>query len=120
MCGKKSIKTIILYQQHPLLYQHQNVLFIYIPEIWNNDLVAYQSILADADIYYETAPFKGRSNQQDPKRGFFKSVGHGYIAHGEEVQGVMWYHMIVKSCLKAQNFLSGAEQILLQRQCGRH
>ena len=59
-----------------------HVLFIYIPEIWNNDMVAYQSILADADMYYETAPFKGRSNQQDPKRGIYKSVGHGYIAHG--------------------------------------
>ena len=34
-----------------------HVLNIYIPEIWKNDLVAYQSILANADIYYETAAF---------------------------------------------------------------
>ena len=55
--------------------------YLFIPEIWNNDLVAYQSILANVDIYYETAPFKEKSNQQDPKRGSYKSVGHGYIAH---------------------------------------
>ena len=47
-------------------------------------MIAYQSILADADIYYETAPFKERSNQQDSKRCIYKSVGHVYIAHGGE------------------------------------
>ena len=58
------------------------VLFIYPFEMWINNLVAYQIILADVILYYKIAPFKGRSNQQNPKRGSYKSVGHGYIAHG--------------------------------------
>jgi hypothetical protein len=52
-----------------------HLLFIYILEIWNNDMVAYQSTLANANMYYETAPFKGKSNQQDPERGYYKFVG---------------------------------------------
>ena len=45
-----------------------HVFFIYINELWNNDLVEYQSILANADIYYETATFKGRSLTRSKKR----------------------------------------------------
>jgi hypothetical protein len=77
--GNKVINEKIL-NLSELLFHH--VLFIYIPEIWDNDLVDYQTALAAADQYYETAPFKGKSNQQDPKRGYYKSVGHRYMAHG--------------------------------------
>ena len=61
----------------------REVLLIYIPKIWEND-VEYESTLGAADIYYETAPFVEKSNQEDTKQGYYKSVGHGYTAHGGE------------------------------------
>lgn len=97
-----------------------HVLFIYIHEIWNNDLVAYQSTLADADIYYETAPFKGKSNQEDPKRGYYKFVGHGYIAHGgiDSRGNVVPYDR--KNMSKSTKLAFRRIGILLHQRCGRH
>lgn len=39
----------------------KEVLFIYIPKIWDNN-VEYQRILEAADTYHQTAPFVGKSN----------------------------------------------------------
>ena len=78
--GNTIIKNKIL---DPKKISLREVLFIYIPRIWEND-VEYESTLRDADIYYGTAPFLGKSNQEDLKRGYYKTVGHGYTARGGE------------------------------------
>ena len=39
-------------------------------------------IRAHVHIYYEIILLKGKSNQQDPKRGYYKSIRYMYIAYG--------------------------------------
>ena len=58
-----------------------HILMIYIPNMWTNDL-DYQRTLVEANHYYETSPYVAKKNQKNPKRGTYKSVSHGYVAHG--------------------------------------
>jgi hypothetical protein len=59
------------------------VLLMYLPNIWGDDY-DYQCTLVDVNHYYETSPYEAKKNQQDPKRGRYKSASHGYSTHGGE------------------------------------
>jgi hypothetical protein len=70
------------------------VLLMYLPNMWGNGY-DYQRTLVDVNHYYETSPYEAKKNQQDPKRGRYKSVSHEYSAHGGgKSQGnvVMYHH----------------------------
>jgi hypothetical protein len=70
------------------------VLLMYLPNMWK-DKYDYERTVVDVNLYYETSPYEAKKNQQDPKRGWYKSVSHGYSAHsGEKSQGniVMYHH----------------------------
>jgi hypothetical protein len=51
------------------------VLLMYLPNMWGDDY-DYQRTLVDVNHYYETSPYEAKKNQQDPKRGRYKSVNH--------------------------------------------
>ena len=70
------------------------VLLMYLPNMWGDDY-DYQCTLVDVNHYYETNPYEAKKNQQDPKRGRYKSISHGYSTHGgRKSQGnvVMYHH----------------------------
>jgi hypothetical protein len=61
--------------------------------MWDIDY-NYQWTVIDANHYYETFPYEAKKNQQNPKRGKFKSMSHGNPTHGgEKSQGnLVMYH----------------------------
>ena len=69
-----------------------HVIMIYIHNMWTKDL-DYQQTL-EANHYYETSPYVAKKNQKSPKRGKYKSVSHGYLAHGgtKSKGNVVKYH----------------------------
>jgi len=70
-----------------------HVIMIYIPNIWTNEF-DYQRTLVQTNHYYETSPYAAKKNQKNPKRGKYKSVSHGYVAHGgiKSKGNVVKYH----------------------------
>jgi len=58
-----------------------HVIMIHIPNIWTNEF-DYQQTLVEANHYYETSTYAAKKNQNNPKQGEYKSLSHGYVAHG--------------------------------------
>jgi hypothetical protein len=69
------------------------VLFMYLPKMWDNDF-DYLCTLNETNHYYQRSPYEGKKNKKDPKRGNYKSISHGYIAHeGEKSKrNMVMYH----------------------------
>lgn len=59
----------------------QNILLIYIPKIRKSPFM-YATIVSTVNMHYKSTPFEAKKNQKDPKRGRYKSVSHGFTAHG--------------------------------------